>query len=332
MSQLYRDPRTGRAYTVDASGQSRWVDDPDLFEQQRPSEQHPTSYPAAAADRSTGHHTQTAYQQPQQTAFQPQQTAYLPQQTAYQPQSAAALPWPADGASGHGGGRGSRTPAGRPWYRRGWFVAPVSLLTGVVLGSMLSGGDDATSTAAADQPSDRPSAQASAPAGGAAASKGAEKAAGKTATKAAEKAVPKQADKPAAKAGPGIGTPVRDGKFEFTVTGVKTASSVGQSGLSKQAQGQFLIYAMTVQNVGDEAQLFDASNQKLLGADGKQYSADSAAGIYLGEAGNAFLNQINPGNTVKGQIVFDVPKGTEVSELELHDSMFSGGVKVALTK
>ena len=48
------------------------------------------------------------------------------------------------------------------------------------------------------------------------------------------------------------------------------------------------------------------------------------------EDNKTFLEDINPGNSVVGTVVFDVPKGTKVTELELHDSAFSGGVKVAL--
>jgi hypothetical protein len=49
--------------------------------------------------------------------------------------------------------------------------------------------------------------------------------------------------------------------------------------------------------------------------------------MYLGDA-NTFLNQLNPGSTVNGQIAYDVPVGTQLTKLELHDSPFSGGVTV----
>jgi hypothetical protein len=49
------------------------------------------------------------------------------------------------------------------------------------------------------------------------------------------------------------------------------------------------------------------------------------------ENNQTFLNNINPGNEVTGTLVFDVPAGVELAALELHDSLFSGGVKVALT-
>jgi hypothetical protein len=136
--------------------------------------------------------------------------------------------------------------------------------------------------------------------------------------------------KPAAPKKPGVGTPVRDGKFEFTVLKVKAGPArIGDEYLGKTAQGQFLLVTVKVENIGDKAQLFAGSSQQGFDAKGRTFNADDEAAIYLGDA-KSFLTEINPGNTVTGVIVFDVPKGTQLNRLELHDSMFSGGVEVAL--
>ncbi len=42
------------------------------------------------------------------------------------------------------------------------------------------------------------------------------------------------------------------------------------------------------------------------------------------------MADINPGNYIQVKTAFDVPPGTKSAELEVHDSMFSGGAKVAL--
>ncbi|WP_344936039.1 hypothetical protein [Actinoplanes nipponensis] len=34
---------------------------------------------------------------------------------------------------------------------------------------------------------------------------------------------------------------------------------------------------------------------------------------------------------MKGKLIFDVPKSTQLTAMELHDSMFSGGVKISLS-
>lgn len=129
---------------------------------------------------------------------------------------------------------------------------------------------------------------------------------------------------------PGIGTPVRDGKFEFTVTKVRQGvKSVGDQYLGKQAQGSFVLVSVTVKNIGDRSQTMFDDNQKLTDADGREFSADSEASIYL-KNNELWLKEINPGNTATGTIVYDMPAGAVPASLELHDSAFSGGVTVSL--
>ncbi|MEH0932754.1 DUF4352 domain-containing protein [Micromonospora sp. CPCC 205558] len=128
-----------------------------------------------------------------------------------------------------------------------------------------------------------------------------------------------------------IGQPARDGKFEFTVKSSKCGvAKIGNDMLGQKAQGQFCLVTLNVKNIGKEAQMFDGSSQKAYAADGTEYSADSGAAIYANKNAETFLNDINPGNQVNGVVVFDIPKNVKLTKLELHDSMFSGGVDVAL--
>ena len=160
-------------------------------------------------------------------------------------------------------------------------------------------------------------------------------AAGTTATDSGGGAPSSAAAKPPAapagdKAASQLGAPVRDGKFEFTVTKIKPGvRQVGDTGFGVKAQGQFVLVSVTVENIGDEPQALFGDSQKLFDAAGREYSADSEAAIYL-EDSNSLWEEINPGNKVDGVIVFDVPKGTDPTRLELHDSLFSGGVEVTL--
>ncbi|MEU1245502.1 DUF4352 domain-containing protein [Micromonospora arida] len=129
-----------------------------------------------------------------------------------------------------------------------------------------------------------------------------------------------------------IGQPARDGKFEFTVKSSKCGvAKIGSDMLGQKAQGQFCLVTVNVKNIGKEAQMFDGSSQKAYAADGTEYSADTGAAIYANKNAETFLNDINPGNQVNGVVVFDIPKNVKITKLELHDSMFSGGVDVALS-
>ncbi|WP_369373022.1 DUF4352 domain-containing protein [Promicromonospora sp. Populi] len=148
---------------------------------------------------------------------------------------------------------------------------------------------------------------------------------------------PKSTDEPADEPSPeeepkvaGLGDPVRDGKFEFTVTKIEAdVAQIGDEYLGKKAQGQFLLVHLKVENIGDEAQTFFGDNLTAFDADGREFSADTEAAFYLDES-NSFINEINPGNATDGIVVFDVPKDTKITTLELHDSFFSNGVTVAV--
>jgi len=123
--------------------------------------------------------------------------------------------------------------------------------------------------------------------------------------------------------------PVKDGKFTFKITKVtERTGRIGTELFGKKPQGKFVLVYVTVTNHGDEAQTFDGSSQKLLAGD-KEYSADDEAALYLKSSGSSF-EEINPGNSVRGVLVFDVPKSVQPTAIELHDSFLSDGVKSPL--
>ncbi|QWC15826.1 DUF4352 domain-containing protein [Cellulomonas dongxiuzhuiae] len=210
---------------------------------------------------------------------------------------------------------GATPPATTPAPKRSWFARHKVLTTigavvlVVIVGGALGGGDDDTASSASP-------ASATATDAGAVCSAADEAAAGEA-----------TAPDPAAA---GIGTPVRDGKFEFTVTAIEPGvARIGDDLFGKDAQGQFTLADVTVTNIGDEAQYLDGSSQKLVHGQGRKHSADTSAAIYLGDA-ESFLDQINPGNSVQGTVVFDLPADAAPASLELHDSMLSGGVTVTV--
>ncbi len=127
------------------------------------------------------------------------------------------------------------------------------------------------------------------------------------------------------------GAPVRDGKFEFRVVGMTRAAQAGDPSnpyMTVDAQGEFIILTLSVTNIGDKAQSYFGTNQKLIDTAGREYEANSAADMWANEG----TGEINPGNSIQVKAAFDVPPGTHPAELEVHDSMFSGGAKVRLRR
>lgn len=231
----------------------------------------------------------------------------------FAPQGPAAYSSPGGAPAPSPGAGPTPDPRRRSWFaRHKVLTALLVLVVLVAVGGALGGGDgDDPSTGAS------PTAPVEAPEPAAAEDD------------AAPAAAPAEDAAPAEQL-PGIGDAVRDGKFEFTVTQVETGvSEVGDEYLSEQAQGQFVLVHMTVANIGDRAQMLDGSNQTLLDTEGREHSASSTAAIYL-DGSDTFLNDINPGNVVEGIVVFDIPADAVPASIELHDSMFSGGVTVSL--
>ena len=131
-------------------------------------------------------------------------------------------------------------------------------------------------------------------------------------------------------AGAGVEVAAEDGKFEFVVQDVGGGvPSIGTDVIGTKAQGKFVLVTVKITNIGDQPQTFFGSNAKAFDNAGKQYAPDSTAAIYLPDS-NSLLTPINPGNSVTGVVVFDVPMGSTLTSIELHDSAFSGGVTIGL--
>ncbi|SCL35935.1 protein of unknown function [Micromonospora rhizosphaerae] len=115
----------------------------------------------------------------------------------------------------------------------------------------------------------------------------------------------------------GIGDKVRGGDFEYTVNSVKCGiSQVGTSFLNTKAQGTFCRVNVTAKNVTKSAHTFHADSiLTAQDASGREYSPDGEAGMYGNEDAKGFLDEINPGNSVRANVYFDVPKGTKLKTI-----------------
>ncbi|HZK04558.1 MAG TPA: DUF4352 domain-containing protein [Actinomycetaceae bacterium] len=204
-----------------------------------------------------------------------------------------------------------QAPAPEP--KRSWF-ARHKILTAIIavvvlggIGAAIGGGDDdvpraSTSSAGADAPTDAGSPDVSQEAG-----------------------EPAPADETQA----AIGDTVEVGDFTVTVNGAETGiSRVGNEYFGEVAQGQFVTVAVTVSNISDSAEYFHYSDQNLIDEQGREHSASTAAS-YL-EAEDFFLTKINPGNTVEGVLLYDIPADALPVGLELSGGFLSSDVVVSL--
>lgn len=129
----------------------------------------------------------------------------------------------------------------------------------------------------------------------------------------------------------GIGTAVRDGNFEFVVKSLKCGvPSVGDASLGAVAQGQFCLVTLSVKNIGSDPQTMIDSNQTVLSASGATFEPSTTAELYANPSSSFFVTDINPGNSMSGVLIYDMPKTAVPTSIVLHDSMLSGGVTVNL--
>jgi len=133
-----------------------------------------------------------------------------------------------------------------------------------------------------------------------------------------------------------IGATISDSGFNFVVNSFKCGEKEVATGdvvtSRATAQGQFCRLNITVTNSGSESNRIRAYNQYLSNAKEQRFEYDAhatsiAAGNYIGAEIN---DDINPGNSVTADIVFDVPLGGTPTTAELHGSTGSQGVKVNL--
>jgi len=126
----------------------------------------------------------------------------------------------------------------------------------------------------------------------------------------------------------GLGVPVRDGQLEFTVRSWRCGvRQLGRGLFTREPQGQFCLAEVRARNIGSDARTLFEAWEKLRDG-GKTYSADFPARFFVGK--QTLWDQVNPGNTVRGTLVFDIPTDARPEGLELHDGPVSGGALVPL--
>jgi hypothetical protein len=128
-----------------------------------------------------------------------------------------------------------------------------------------------------------------------------------------------------------MGQPVRDGNFMFTADKMKCGvKQIGTPDDFQTPTGQFCIVGIKITNVGKEPAIYADSIQKAFSPNGSRYTADTPAGYYANPDPMIFMNEINPGNHISVQIVYDIPSGASIDKLELHENPYTRGAVVRM--
>lgn len=125
-----------------------------------------------------------------------------------------------------------------------------------------------------------------------------------------------------------LGTPVTSGDLEFTLTGFKCGVTVKDATGEVKPQGQFCEMTVSVKNVGKKEAMLSSDDIKLKDADDVEYSSTTET-MFTDEA--FVFEAINPGNTVKGKVYFDIPKDVEPIVATVSSGLFGEPVDVTLS-
>lgn len=96
--------------------------------------------------------------------------------------------------------------------------------------------------------------------------------------------------------------------IEYTITGIETTTFVGQSAqFGEEADGLFLVVALSMTNVGDESLDLSTRPFRAIDSQDREFEVDTQALIYLEDA--IVFEQLNPGLETQGKVLFDVNPG-----------------------
>ena len=168
----------------------------------------------------------------------------------------------------------------KPFYKRIWFIVLVGLFVIGGLQSVLGGGSNSSTSSSQDT---------------------------STTTQTTTEASASSSEK-SEEVTYSIGQEVPVGDVVYIVNSKEVNTNVGGE-FGKTANGIFLVLNVTVKNNGKEAITVTDDFFTLLKGD-VEYKSDSTAGIYANQDANFFLTEVNPENSVTGNVVFDITEET----------------------
>lgn len=122
-----------------------------------------------------------------------------------------------------------------------------------------------------------------------------------------------------------FGEKVVVGTFAYTFNDYQTQSYVGSEYFQEEADGVYLIFDVTIENIGDESETMWDSYVTVIDDQSRRFEHDTIAEIYLDDSFS--FEQMQPGLPKSGKIIFDIPEDL-VGHIEISsDNIFSSEVK-----
>lgn len=123
-----------------------------------------------------------------------------------------------------------------------------------------------------------------------------------------------------------VGQDVTVGEFTFNVIGVNETNKLTSVLGDKTTSGKFAIVEVSVKNNDNKARIVDGEMFRVK-AGGNEYEANVEYDVYVNEGGiGFFLQEINPGISKTGKMVFEIPADVASYDLQVSSGLgWSGG-------
>ncbi|KOR80287.1 hypothetical protein AM232_18810 [Bacillus sp. FJAT-21352] len=128
-----------------------------------------------------------------------------------------------------------------------------------------------------------------------------------------------------------IGDKVKVGKLAYKITNAESMTEIKSNNEfieSAKTDGQFLVIDIEAFNNDKEARMVDSSMFKVKDNQGREFEPtnDSDVMMVLEETMDLFLQDINPGISKKGKLVFELPKDSSTYSIEVSSGLgWAGG-------
>ena len=125
----------------------------------------------------------------------------------------------------------------------------------------------------------------------------------------------------------GVGQPVDVGEVQWTAANVDRTGQLSQEGFGqfgKTKQGDFVVADLLFTNNGNEPATLTANSVALLDANSREFRPDTDTFGYIAPEQNILLEQVNPGVTREGRVIFSVSPDASGFVLRLGDASVLG--------
>lgn len=117
-----------------------------------------------------------------------------------------------------------------------------------------------------------------------------------------------------------IGEPVKAGKVEWTVVTAREAKSLKSAFGGGKTDGNFVIVDFNFTNGNKEAVTLDSESFRLIDSEGREFEVDTDTFEYVEPDKDIFLDQVNPGVSKEGEVIFTVAPDASDFTLQAGDT------------